>query len=115
MESIKYLSVLNDPKENRLMLQKLPVQIAERWNRIVTKNISDAEGEFPSFDEFTKFVKDEAKIACNPTFSYSAINKKKEQVTIYKEKQLQSKIAKHSSFVTKSDRVTNNIVSTTSG
>ena len=28
----------------------------QRWNCIVTNRIIDAEGEFPSFDEFTKFI-----------------------------------------------------------
>ena len=37
MASIRYMTYLNDPKENTLMLQKLPSQIAERWNTITTK------------------------------------------------------------------------------
>ena len=65
--------------------------------------MSVAEGEFPSFDEFTVFIKEEATIACNPVSSYTAINKKKEPVTVSKEKQPQSKIVKHSSFATNTD------------
>ena len=73
MTSISYMTFLNDPKENTLMLQKLPAQIAERWNTITTKRINEPDGEFPSFEEFTNFIGEEAKKACNPSSSYTAI------------------------------------------
>ena len=93
MESIRYLSFLDDPKENRILLQKLPVPVAERWNNITTKRLSDPEGEFPSFEEFTNFIGKEARKACNPLTSYNAVHGKSKEQT-YKEKP-SHKIIKH--------------------
>ncbi|XP_068221310.1 uncharacterized protein [Palaemon carinicauda] len=106
MGIIKYLAILNDPKENKLMLQKLPAQIAERWNCIVTKRITIDEEEYPSFEEFTRFISDEANKACNPTSSYSALNRR-DTVFTPKEKQPQSKVARRTSFATKFNEVNN--------
>ncbi|XP_068229676.1 uncharacterized protein [Palaemon carinicauda] len=106
MGIIKHLAILNDPKENKLMLQKLPAQIAERWNCIVTKRITIDEEEYPSFEEFTRFISDEANKACNPTSSYSALNRR-DTVFTPKEKQPQSKVARRTSFATKLNEVNN--------
>ena len=107
MEYIRYLSVLNDPKENRLMLEKLPVPVAERWNTITTKRIAEPEGEFPSFYEFTQFIGEEARKACNPMTSYNAIHGKgKEQSKLpNKERTPQSKSVQRTSFATKHEEV----------
>ena len=45
MTTIKGLSVLNDDRENRKLLLKLPEWVVTRWARIVSK-LKDAHGEF---------------------------------------------------------------------
>ncbi|KAK3709219.1 hypothetical protein QZH41_004583 [Actinostola sp. cb2023] len=83
MEEIKYLNVLNDPDENQRMLKKLPSYLVARWSRIVDRWITDEDCEDneedgkstlqrtgnPPFTEFCKFLKGEARIACNPVTS----------------------------------------------
>ena len=105
MTSISYLTYLNDPKENTLLLQKLPTQIAERWNTITTKRINEHEGEFPSFEEFTNFIGIEAKKACNPTSSYTAIHGKYKE-PLAREKS-SHKPVQRTTFLTKHDENNN--------
>ena len=87
MHSIKYLEVLNDPEENQKMLRKLPNHLVSRWSRIVDKRIGEEreedqsredsgvpegnarEAKYPPFEEFCRFLKTEARIACNPITS----------------------------------------------
>ena len=86
MHSIKYLEVLNDPEENQKMLRKLPSQLVSRWSRVVDKRIGEEqedesrealgahevnarEAKYPPFEEFCRFLKTEARIACNPITS----------------------------------------------
>ena len=81
MESIEYLNVLNDPEENQKILNKLPSHLVNRWIRIVDRRIAeDSSNEdeeakpskavprtsYPTFAEFCKFLKREARISCNP-------------------------------------------------
>ena len=118
MGHIHYLKYLDDNKENRLMLQKLPPTIAERWNTIATKRTSKPDGEYPSFKEFCKFIGEEAMKANNPTSSYQAIyGKQKECVTEKQQKQSNRKTIKSTSFATKQNEVRsdakNNKVDTT--
>ena len=94
MHSIKYLEVLNDPEENQRMLRKLPNYLVSRWSRIVDKWIEEEreegqgretlgppevnntnnarEAKYPPFKEFCRFLKTEARIACNPITSLQA-------------------------------------------
>ena len=94
MHSIKYLEVLNDPEENQRMLRKLPNHLVARWSRIVDKWIGEEreggqdrealgppevnntdnarQAKYPSFEEFCRFLKTEARIACNPITSLQA-------------------------------------------
>ena len=86
MHSIKYLEVLNDPEGNQKMLRKLPSHLVSRWSRIVDKRIGEEqedesrealgacevnarEAKYPPFEEFCRFLKTEARIACNPITS----------------------------------------------
>ena len=87
MDKINFLSVFDDLEENRKMLNKLPNYLVNRWARVVDNRIgedvnerSDDEDEvgipqmtkgknYPSFKEFSQFVKKEARIACNPVIS----------------------------------------------
>ena len=63
------LEVLNDCRENRKMLVKLPDWIVQRWSR----KVADHTGVFPTFAEFVRFLSKEADIACNPITSLNAI------------------------------------------
>ncbi|KAL5011234.1 hypothetical protein ScPMuIL_011683 [Solemya velum] len=64
VEHVKELDVLNDCRENRKMLMKLPEWIVQRWSRIVANYSS-----YPSFEVFVSFITKEADIACNPITS----------------------------------------------
>lgn len=81
MKSIEYLKALDDPKENQMMLQRLPANLVSKWKIIVDKCLHNDEesdddediiglysstGRYPSFSEFCKFIRKEARIACNP-------------------------------------------------
>ncbi|KAK3085303.1 hypothetical protein FSP39_001304 [Pinctada imbricata] len=72
MQSIGSLNVLNDERENRKMLSKLPDWIVTRWGRIVVK-WKDDKGEFPPFKEFVDFLSKEAKIATDPITSLQSV------------------------------------------
>ena len=100
MDSIQYLNVLNDPKENRKFLNKLPAHLVNRWVRVVDRRIADdlsddgdedrvsrvASGSgYPTFAEFCKFLKKEARIACNPV-TFQRLPKKEEPNKIPKAK-----------------------------
>ena len=68
-QCIKGLDCLDDCRENRLMLTKLPDYIIIKWNRI----ICEYTGYFPPFSTFATFILKEAKIACNPVTSLNAV------------------------------------------
>ncbi|XP_061793005.1 uncharacterized protein [Nerophis lumbriciformis] len=72
MLQIKNLQILNDCYENQRMLSKLPDWLTARWNRKVVE-IEDQCGSFPTFSHFVNFVEKEARIACNPVTSLSAL------------------------------------------
>lgn len=63
--TLKELSILDDSRENKKMLQKLPEWLGKRWVRYVTIHQQDT-GAFPDFAKFCRFLAKEAKIACNP-------------------------------------------------
>ena len=68
-ESIQGLECLNDCRENRRMLKKLPDYIIVKWNRIVSEFV----GYFPPFSAFASFILKEAEVACNPITSLNAV------------------------------------------
>ncbi|XP_060574183.1 uncharacterized protein LOC132731902 [Ruditapes philippinarum] len=72
MRSIGSLGCLNDDRENRKLLLKLPEWIVTRWNRLVVK-WKDQKGSFPPFSEFVNFIVCEAKIACDPITSLQSL------------------------------------------
>jgi hypothetical protein len=72
MTDNKGLGVLNDCRENRRLLQKLPDWLVTRWSRIVAK-IKKESHSYPPFSEFVKFVADEATLACDPVTSLGAL------------------------------------------
>lgn len=66
------LHVLNDVRENRKMLAKLPDWIITRWGRKVSRWKQDGKG-FPPFGEFMNFMISESNIACDPVISLQAL------------------------------------------
>ncbi|KAG1930139.1 hypothetical protein F2P79_022561 [Pimephales promelas] len=70
---VKGLEILNDCEENQKLVQKLPDWAAARWNRQVTTALMDGK-EFPSFQDFVKFLSIEAEIMCNPITSLNALH-----------------------------------------
>ncbi|XP_026051006.1 uncharacterized protein LOC113037895 [Carassius auratus] len=70
---VKGLEILNDCEENQKLVQKLPDWAASRWNRQVTTSLMDGK-EFPSFQDFVKFMSTEAEIVCNPITSLHALH-----------------------------------------
>ena len=78
MDSIKGLSCLDDDRENRKLLHKLPEWVVNRWNRIVVQ-YKEKEKQFPPFKEFMLFVEREAKIACDPVTSVHALKQDQSQ------------------------------------
>jgi hypothetical protein len=65
MKTLGNLNVLDDDRENRKILIKLPDWMINRWARLVAEYKSKHR-MFPPFSEFSKFVQKEAKIARDP-------------------------------------------------
>ena len=72
MQTTKSLSVLDDERENRKLLVKLPDWIVSRWGRTAT-NWKDTKKEYPPFKNFVEFITCEAKIACDPVTSLQSL------------------------------------------
>ncbi len=68
MSSISSLRILNDERENRNILSKLPEWITLRWARQVTDHRKKCR-EYPSFHQFALFIQEEADIANDPVTS----------------------------------------------
>lgn len=73
MPHVKGLAILNDSEENHKLLKKLPDWAVRKWSRIVGEEL-DTSGEYPTFECFAKFVRKEARIACNPTTAPFLLN-----------------------------------------
>ena len=78
MSTISVLCSLDSPEQNQAMMRELPYYVADRWNRRVDRMLytSDqecgyamlADGQYPDFLQFCKFVAEEACVAngrCN--------------------------------------------------
>ena len=61
MSHVEELKILNDCRENRKILQKLPEWLTHRWSRIVAHH-----NTYPDFKTFVEFLTKEADIVCNP-------------------------------------------------
>ena len=79
MQTIKSLSILNDDRENRKLLTKLPDWIVARWGRNAT-HWKETKGEYPPFKNFAEFIAQEAKIACDPLTSIQSLRGSSSQV-----------------------------------
>lgn len=73
MPHVKGLDILNDCEENQKLTQKVPDWLAARWNRRVSTALMES-GDFPTFEDFAKFVSKEAEIVCNPITSLHALH-----------------------------------------
>lgn len=71
-QSIGHLDVLNDDRQNKKMLQKLPDWLVTRWGRIVASH-KEEKRKFPEFKVFVDFIVKEAKIACDPVTSLQSL------------------------------------------
>ena len=72
MQTTESLNILNDSRENRKLLCKLPDWLVTRWSRIAAEWTQKMR-LFPPFKEFMNFVVKEADIACNPITSLQAL------------------------------------------
>ena len=75
MSDIKDLDILNDNRENKKMLRKLPDWLVTRWARQVAES-KRVKSIYPNFDQFVKFIMTEADIACDPVTSLEALRGK---------------------------------------
>ena len=105
--SIADLRVLDDNRENKKMLQKLPEGIAHRWVRYVT-TYTQKHGAFPKFSVFCRFVSKEAEIACNPLLKdfmsqniKSELLKRRHEKQTFATQQIEQKLDKTTSVVNK--------------
>ena len=58
MTHLADLRILDDSRENKKLLQKLPDWVVTRWSRIVAKSRKDRK--FPAFADFSDFIAEEA-------------------------------------------------------
>ena len=72
METIGSLQILNDDRENKKLLTKIPEWLITRWGRKVA-NWKEDYKIFPPFTEFVKFIVKEANIACDPVTSLQSL------------------------------------------
>lgn len=72
MTEMEGLNILNDNRENRKMLQKLPDWVTTRWTRLVYES-KRTHGRYPLFEEFANFIHREAEIVCDPVVSIGAV------------------------------------------
>ena len=98
MWSIGNLSVLNEERENRKMLGKLPEWAITKWAGIVDQHRQD-KGEFPPFKAFVEYITKQARIATDPVTSLQSI--RFEQVGVMKDRPLPNKWRQpHQTFAT---------------
>ena len=72
MKTIHGLRFLNDDRENRKLLLKLPDWIVSRWGRKVA-DIKSSKRRFPNFSEFVRFLSNESDIANDPITSIGSL------------------------------------------
>lgn len=65
MSELPQLSILDDPRENRKLIQKLPEWMSNRWSRVVATTLTSHQ-RYPKFEEFATFIEGEAQVICNP-------------------------------------------------
>ena len=73
MRSIPSLSVLDDDRDNRKMIAKLPTWLINRWARRVAE-YQQKRKVFPRFKYFVDFVASESNITSNPITSVAGLH-----------------------------------------
>ena len=86
MTELPQLSLLDDPRENRKLTQKLPEWMLNRWNRVVATTLSTKQ-QYPKFAEFAAFIEEEARVICNP---FSTFLCKSDEIRQGKQKPIRS-------------------------
>ena len=76
MKKVKHLHHLDDERENRKLLTKLPEWVINKWARCVSSWRSE-QGRFPPFSVFAKFIEEESTIACDPVISLASLKEVK--------------------------------------
>lgn len=74
MPHVAGLRVLDDCEENQKLLQKRPDWLTTCLNWHVTKALDEGTS-YSGFDEYSGFVAEEARIACNPVSSLHAFKR----------------------------------------
>ncbi|XP_038069094.1 uncharacterized protein LOC119738319 [Patiria miniata] len=72
MQTIQSLKILNDERENRKLLTKIPEWLVARWSRKAAES-KEIKKRFPPFSEFVSFITREANIACDPVTSLQSV------------------------------------------
>ena len=72
METVNSLNVLNDEREHRKVLSKLPDWLVSGWARKAADK-KEQQGRYPSFSELSKYIDREASIACDPVTSLQGL------------------------------------------
>ncbi|XP_077865956.1 uncharacterized protein LOC144353261 [Saccoglossus kowalevskii] len=62
---IRELHILDDMRENRRLVSKLPELLGHRWNRLIARNKRE-RGCYPLFRDFATFVMEESEILNDP-------------------------------------------------
>ncbi|XP_030849893.1 uncharacterized protein LOC115927770 [Strongylocentrotus purpuratus] len=76
IEKIGNLRQLDDERENRKLLSKLPDWLVTKWSRRVYEH-RRSHGTFPSFGTFSSFIEEESNIACDPITSIGSLKEDK--------------------------------------
>lgn len=63
----KTLKILDDCVENERMVGKLPAWMKIKWGNVIAK-VQESKDRYPTFDEFSKFIKAEAHVMTLPIF-----------------------------------------------
>ncbi|XP_022102427.1 uncharacterized protein LOC110985605 [Acanthaster planci] len=72
MKTNENLNILNDDRENRKLLAKLPDWLVPRWGR-KAQEWKEKHNKSPPYTEFVKFVVKEADLACDPVTSLQSL------------------------------------------
>lgn len=78
MNSVPELRILDDNQENERMTSKLPEWMRLRWGRVVA-DCKRNRHEYPKFQRFVEFVREEAEIMSEPILQYGASSQPEQQ------------------------------------
>ena len=102
METVSSLKVLDDDRENRKLLTKLPDWMIPQWGKIVS-DTKERFGTFPTFRDFQRFVVKQADISCHPVTSFQALKQNSAPDTTRFVRSTKPKQVSSSSFSTSVD------------